>query len=73
MLDGMTYVDLRPDRVRLVRVLGEDGGWYDGELLAYRREDGVWSGWVHWSAAVGATYVGWIPEGRLRRSLSDSY
>jgi hypothetical protein len=63
----MTYVDLRPDRVRLVQVLGDDGRWYDGELLAYRRDGGVWSGWAHWTRAVGETLVGWFPEDRLRK------
>jgi hypothetical protein len=37
----MTYVDLRPDRVRLVEVLADDGRWCTGELLAYRRRDDV--------------------------------
>ena len=63
----MTYVDLRPDDVRLVEVLADDGRWCAGELLAYRSQDGVWSGWVHWTAGVGATYVGWLDENRLRR------
>ncbi len=67
MLTSMTFVDLRPDRVRLVEVLAADGQWHVGELLAYRREDGVWSGWVHWTAGVGETYVAWLPEDRLRR------
>ncbi len=25
----------------------------------------MWSGWVHWTEAVGATYVGWLPNGPL--------
>ena len=62
----MTYVDLRPDRVRLVEVRADDGRWYAGELMAYRREAGAWSGWVHWTADVGERYVGWFTEDRLR-------
>ena len=38
----MTYVDLRPDRVRLVEVHADDGQRHVGELLAYRLEDAVW-------------------------------
>ncbi len=63
----MTYVDLRPDDVRLVEVLADDGRWYPGELLAYRRQGDAWSGWVHLAVGVGSTYVGWLPEDRLRR------
>ena len=62
----MSYVDLRPDKVTRVEVLADDGQWHVGVLLAYRLEDGVWSGWAHWSAGVGATYVGWFTEDRLR-------
>jgi hypothetical protein len=38
----MTYVDLRPDDVRLVQVLADDGRWYPGERRADRRVDEVW-------------------------------
>ena len=47
-------------------MLANDGQWYVGELMAYRLDAGVWSGWVHWTAGVGATYVSWFPEKRLR-------
>ena len=62
---AVTHVDLRPDRVRLVEVLADDGQWHVGELMAYRLEDGVWSGWVHWTAGVGETYVGWLSQESL--------
>lgn len=62
----MTYVDLRPDRVRPVQVL-VDGTWHDAELEAYRRDpDGTWHGWVRWSPAIGATHIGWFTEEQLR-------
>ena len=63
----MTYVDLRPDGVRPVRVL-VDGRWRDGELEAYRRKpDGRWLGWVRWSEAVSVTRIGWFGEKECRR------
>ena len=49
-----------------MQVLTDDGRWYLGELRAYRRVDGVWSGFVHWTAGVGMTYVGWFSQDRLR-------
>jgi hypothetical protein len=63
----MTYVNLRPDNVRVVEVLADDGRWYRGELQGYRRVDGVWWGDVMWTRDVGIRYVGWFPEDRLRR------
>ena len=49
----MPFEDLRPDRVRDVRVLV--GGWWRvGELEAYREDsDGTWRGWVRWSGGTG--------------------
>lgn len=57
----MTYVDLRPDAVRPVRVL-VDNTWRDGELEAYRQvRDGAWLGWVRWSEGVGVNHLDWFP------------
>ena len=40
----MTYVDLRPDDVRPVRVL-VNGEWRERDLEAYRQDrDGAWRG-----------------------------
>lgn len=66
----MTYVDLRPDDVRPVRVLVGDQ-WWDGELEAYRQEkDGTWRGWVRWSEGVGVTRIDWFGEDSIFR-VSD--
>lgn len=63
----MTYVDLRPDDVRPVRVLVGQV-WREGELEAYRRESGgAWLGWVRWSEGVGLNKVGWFGEDALER------
>ena len=67
-LVAVTYVDLRPDNVRLVQVRLDDGLWVDGTLEAERKVEGVWQGWVRYSTAVAATYVGWFEEPRIRSS-----
>ena len=56
----LTYVDLRPDNTRPVRVLVADT-WRDGELEAYRQDpDGAWFGWVRWSEGVGLNHLDWF-------------
>ncbi len=35
-------------------------------LEAYRKVEGVWSGYVRYSVRVGETYIGWFEEGRIR-------
>ena len=61
----MSYVDLRPDEVRPVRVL-VNGQWWDGDLEAYRRDrDGAWRGYVRWSEGLAATKLGWFGEQEL--------
>ena len=62
----MTYVDLRPDRVREVQIL-VDGTWHVGDLEAYRRDRDGWRGFVRWSVGPGLTHLGWFGEDRLRR------
>lgn len=62
------YVDLRPDDTRDVEVEWQ-GAWHAGELQAYRRTAGVWSGWVRFTADVGETRIDWFPEDRIRRSV----
>ncbi len=66
----MTLIDLRGDDVRLLRCWPTTSAGAAGALLAYRLEDGVWSGYAHWTAVVGSTYVGWLPEGRLQHVRS---
>src|SRR4051794_32214903 len=62
---AMTYVDLRPRDVRLVRVLIDDQ-WRDGQLEAYRRDrDGTWRGFVRWSEGVGLTRIAWLAGDRI--------
>ena len=61
----MTYVDLRPDSVRPVRVL-VNGVWWDGDLEGYRQDsDAGWHGYVRWPEGVGATRLGWFGEHEL--------
>jgi len=68
----MTFVDLRPDNVRPVRVLVDDR-WWDGDLEAYRREsDGRWLGWVRWSEGMGATRIGWFGEEQLQPAVDPA-
>lgn len=47
----MTYIDLRPDNVRLVEVQLDDGRWTQGTLEVERKVEGVWQGWVRYSVA----------------------
>ena len=61
----MTFVDLRPGRVRTVQVFVDDT-WWDGDLEAYDRQDGVWSGYVRWSEGVGQTRLGWFTQDQIR-------
>jgi hypothetical protein len=63
----VSYIDLRPDDTRPVKVLHDDGRWYDGELEAYRKIDGRWSGRVRYSVAIGAQHIGWFTEDRIQR------
>ena len=55
-----------PNETRLVELLADDAQWHVGDLMAYRLEDDVWSGWVYWTAGVGGTYVVWFSGDRLR-------
>ena len=62
----VTYVDLRPDKVREVQVL-VDGQWLLGDLEAYRRDaTGAWYGWVRWRRIAGEAHLDWFSEDRLR-------
>lgn len=61
----MTYVDLRPDEVRLVEVL-VDGAWLLADLEAYRKRDGRWEGWVRFNKGVGQKHIDWIDQDRIR-------
>ena len=64
----MTYVDLRPDSTRQVRVLVTDT-WREGELEAYRQaRDGTWLGWVRWSEGVGQNHLEWFAEDAFETS-----
>ena len=65
----MTYVDLRPDNVRVVQVQLDDGIWVEAELEAYRKLEGVWAGSVRYTLGISQTYVGWF-EARIRRADS---
>lgn len=68
-MTGVVFEDLRPDRVREVRVL-VDGTWWDAELQAYRRDAEGWKGWVRWHEAIGAQRIAWLTEDRIR-SVDD--
>jgi hypothetical protein len=61
----MTYVDLRPDDVRLVRVLLEDGRRVEGWLEAWREDHDGWRGWVRYSTGLAETRVGWFGADRI--------
>lgn len=61
------YVDLRPGDTRTVEVEW-DGSWYKGELQAYRRVDGQWSGWVRFTTGLAETRIDWFPEDRIREA-----
>jgi hypothetical protein len=58
------YVDQRPDDTRLVEVEWR-GGWYAGELQAYRRVGGDWSGFVRFTTGLAETRIDWFPEDRI--------
>lgn len=62
----MTYVTLDADEHREVRVQLDDGLWVPGWLEAYRKVEGVWSGFVRYTLGVGKTHIGWFEEGRIR-------
>ena len=67
----MSFHDLKPDRVRPVRVL-VGGWWRDGELEAYREDcDGTWRGWVRWSDGAGTSRVGWFGKAALREAQAN--
>lgn len=62
----MSYVDLRPDRIRPVQVRTTDGTWVTGDLEAYQQRDGVWEGYVRYTTAPSQTYLGWFAQERIR-------
>ena len=62
----MTYVQLDGHEHRPVQVQMDDGLWAEGFLEAYRKVEGVWSGYVRYSLAPGETYLGWFEEPRIR-------
>ena len=63
-----TYVDLRPNGTRDVKVL-VDGTWWPGEPLRATATTATgWRGFVRHSTGLGANFVGWHPEERLRPS-----
>lgn len=64
----MTYLELDGDgdEARPVEVQMDDGIWVPGSLEAYRKVEGVWSGFVRYTLAAGATQSGWFEEGRVR-------
>jgi hypothetical protein len=61
----MTYIDLRPDEVKHVRVLLEDGRRVEGWLEAWREDRDGWRGWVRYSTGLAETRVAWFAEDRL--------
>lgn len=62
----MTYVELDGHEARPVEVQMDDGIWVPGFLEAYRKVEGVWSGYVRYSLGRDATHLGWFEEGRIR-------
>ena len=44
----------------------DDGLWVPGFIEAYRKVEGVWSGFVRYTLAPDATHLGWFEEGRIR-------
>ena len=62
----MTYVKLPWQEQREVQVKYRDGRWYPGWLEAYRRDRDGWHGYVSYTKAPSATYLGWFEEGRIR-------
>ena len=59
----MTNVHLGQQHARPVQVLTAEGSWVDGWLEAYRKVEGVWSGFVRYSTAPSETYLGWVRGG----------
>jgi hypothetical protein len=62
----MTYVQLDGHEARPVEVQLDDGIWAPGLLEAYRKVEGVWSGFVRYSLGPDETHLGWFEEGRIR-------
>lgn len=62
----MTYLQLDGHEHQPVQVRLDDGIWVDGVLEAYRKAEGVWSGYVRYSLVPGDTQLGWFEEPRIR-------
>ncbi len=62
----MTYHQLDGHDARPIEVQLDDGIWAPGFLEAYRKVEGVWSGFVRYSLAADQTHLGWFEEGRIR-------
>jgi hypothetical protein len=62
----MTYVQLDGHEARPVEVQLDDGTWAPGFLEAYRKVEGVWSGYVRYSLGPDKTHLAWFEEGRIR-------
>lgn len=41
----------------------DDGIWAPGFLEAYRKVEGVWSGFVRYTLGPDATHLGWFEQG----------
>ncbi len=61
----MTYIDLRPDDVKLVEVLLDDGRRVEGWLEAWRKDRDGWRGFVRCSTGLAETRLGWFTEAQL--------
>jgi hypothetical protein len=62
----MALVEVTPPKLVEVSV---GGSWHAGELRAWRRDRGVWRGYVTYSVGVGLRHVGWIDQHQLRPCL----
>jgi len=62
----VSYVDLRPNRVRPIQVKVADGQWTQGWLELYQQSSNGWAGYVRYSVGSGQTRVEWLAADRVR-------
>jgi hypothetical protein len=63
----MSYVDLRPNRVRPVQVMDANGQWVSGLLEVYSEDLVGWRGYVRFATGHGSTRLDWFTQDRVRQ------